>query len=143
MRLRVLLADAAQADAATGKVNTLGMGWTAIPTPVPAFALVVFFDIDWDETNQRHKFRCELVDDDGTPVVVATTLGSQPVVFEAVAEAGRPPGATHGVPIRMPLTIGVGAGLPLAPGRYEWRVTVEGLDLTEAEAFEVVGPVPS
>ncbi|WAC54258.1 DUF6941 family protein [Gordonia sp. SL306] len=139
MKIRLLLADAAQADSSNGKVNALGLGWTTIPTPTPGFSLVMFLDIDWDETNQQHKLKCELLTDDGVAVHVPTPLGDQPVVFEAFAEAGRPPGTTHGTPLRMPLALTVGPGFPLPPGRYEWRVTVEGFDdATAVEGFTVV-----
>jgi hypothetical protein len=62
------------------------------------------------------------------------------MVFEAAAEAGRPPGAIHGTAVRMPLTLNIPPGIPLEPGVYEWRVEVEGFEMaTEVEPFTVIG----
>jgi hypothetical protein len=148
MKISFLLADAAQADAQSGKVNALGLGWRQCQTPTPAFSLVLFLDIDWDETNKQHKLKCQLLTTDGTPVVVTGPHGPQRILFEAAAEAGRPPGAIHGTSVRMPLTLNIPAGIPLEPAIYEWRVEVEGFEMaTAVEAFVVVGqaqpPTPS
>jgi hypothetical protein len=140
MKISVFLADAAHADSQSGKVHALGLGWRQCQTPTPPFALVVFLDIDWDETNKRHKLTCQLLTTDGEPVVVMGTQGAQPISFEAAAEAGRPPGSIHGISVRMPLTLNIPAGIPLEPGIYEWRVEVEGFEqATAVEAFVVLG----
>jgi hypothetical protein len=144
MKISVFLADAAQSDTQSGKVHALGLGWRQCQTPTPAFALVVFLDIDWDETNKRHKLTCRLLDTDGEPVTVPSPGGPQRIQFEAAAEAGRLPGAIHGTPVRMPLTLNIPAGIPLEPGIYEWRVEVEGFEqATAVEAFIAVGPTPT
>ena len=70
MKISLLLADAAQADAQSGKVNALGLGWRQCQTRTPAFALVLFLDIDWDETNKEHRLKCQLLTTDGDPVMV-------------------------------------------------------------------------
>jgi hypothetical protein len=141
VKITLFLADAAQADAQSGKVHALGLGWRQCQTPTPPFALVLFLDIDWDETNEPHKLTCQLLTTDGEPVVVMGTQGAQRISFEASAEAGRPPGAIHGTSVRMPLTLNIPGGIPLEPGIYEWRVEVEGFEqATAVEAFVVVGP---
>lgn len=105
----------------------------------PPHALVVYLDIDWDETNKPHKLTCDLLTADGEPITVEGPLGSQPAHFEAHVEAGRPPGAIHGAPSRTPLAIAINAHTPLAPGRYEWRVAVEGFPAaTAVESFQVL-----
>lgn len=137
MKVQVFLADAAQADP-SGKINALGLGWRSCPTPVPAFALVIILDVDWDETNKRHKLTVELVDHDGRATTATGPFGPQPIRFEAVAEAGRAPGSVRGMSVRLPLSISVGAGLQLEPGLYSWRVSVEGFpDSTATETFHV------
>lgn len=142
MRISLLLADAAQADAQSGKVNALGLGWRQCQTPTPAFALVVFLDIDWDETNKPHRLTCQLLTTDGDAVMVPAPQGPQRILFEASAEAGRPPGAIHGTSVRMPLTLNIPPGIPLEAGVYEWRVEVEGFEMaTAVEPFIVVGQV--
>ena len=140
MKISLFLADAAQADVQSGKVHALGLGWRQCQTPTPPFALVIFVDIDWDETNKQHKLTCRLLTTDGDTVVVMGAQGPQPISFEAAAEAGRPPGAIHGTSVRMPLTLNIPAGIPLEPGIYEWRVEVEGFEqATSVEPFVVIG----
>lgn len=144
MKISLFLADAAQADPQSGKVNALGLGWRQCQTPTPAFALVLFVDIDWDETNEQHKLKCQLLTTDGEPVSIPGPQGPQKIQFEANAEAGRPPGAIHGTSVRMPLTLNIPAGMQLDPGMYEWRVEVEGFErATVVEAFIVIGPPPA
>ncbi len=138
MKITLLLADFAKADQ-HGEITAVGMGWKKRPTPLPPFGLVIFVDVDWDETNQPHKLMCDLLTADGQQVAISGPLGTQPVHFEAQLEAGRPPGAIHGTPTRIPLAINIPAPTPLPPGRYEWRVGVEGFpDQTAVEAFLVV-----
>lgn len=140
IRVSLFLSDAAQADAQSGKVHALGLGWRQCQTPTPPFALVLFLDIDWDETNKQHQLKCQLLTADGDPVVVPGPHGPQRILFEAAAEAGRAPGAIHGTSVRMPLTLNIPAGIPLEPGIYEWRVEVEGYErATAVEAFIVAG----
>jgi hypothetical protein len=140
MKISLLLADAAQADAQSGKVNALGLGWRQCQTPTPAVALVVFLDIDWDETNEQHRLKCQLLTTDGEAVTVPGPQGPQRILFEASAEAGRPPGAIHGTSVRMPMTLNIPPGIPLDPGVYEWRVEVEGFErATAVEPFIVIG----
>jgi hypothetical protein len=103
---------------------------------------VVFLDIDWDETNKQHRLKCQLLTTDGDPVTVPGPHGPQRILFEASAEAGRPPGAIHGTSVRMPLTLNIPPGIPLEPGVYEWRVEVEGFEMaTAVEPFMVIGHV--
>lgn len=141
MKVTLFLADAAQADTQSGKVHALGLGWRQCQTPTPPFALVLFLDIDWDETNEQHKLKCQLLTTDGELVMVPGPQGPQPILFEAAAEAGRLPGSIHGTSVRMPLTLNIPGGIPLEPGIYEWRVEVDGFEkATTVEAFIVVGP---
>jgi hypothetical protein len=137
VRLQVFLADAAQADQ-HGKVSALGLGWRNCPSPVPGFAVVLLLEVDWDETNTRHALICELLTEDGQPVAVPGPVGEQRLRFEAIAEAGRPAGTVHGDPQRVPLVFAFAPGLPLAPGRYQWRASVEGFP--EATEFFTVQP---
>ncbi len=141
MKVTLFLADAAQADSQSGKIHALGLGWRQCQTPTPPFALVLFLDIDWDETNEQHKLKCQLLTTDGELVMVPGPQGPQPILFEAAAEAGRLPGSIHGTSVRMPLTLNIPGGIPLEPGIYEWRVEVDGFEhATTVEAFIVVGP---
>ena len=133
MKITLLLAEFAKADQ-QGEVTAVGMGWNSRPTPLPPFALVIFVEVGWDETNKPHVLTCDLVTEDGEPVELSGPLGDQPVHFEARVEAGRPPGAVHGTAFRAPLAINVGGPVPLPPGRYEWRAAINGFPQATAVA---------
>jgi hypothetical protein len=142
VRLAVYLADSAQADD-KGKVSALGLGWRNCGSPTPGFAVVILLEVDWDETNVRHQLVCELLTDDGQPVTIGTPVGQQLIRMEAIAEAGRPPGTVHGDPARVPIVFAFPPGLPLQPGRYQWRASVTGFDrATEAEFFTILPSGP-
>ena len=124
MKVTMLLADYAQV--AEGKLNLIGGGWTITgPQPSP-FAIAVLFDIPWDRTNEQHRFRLELVDLDGHPVMTETPEGPQPLFIEGEFEVGRPPGLKRGTSIPVPVAFNMGPQ-EIPPGeRYEWRLTVNG-----------------
>lgn len=124
MKVTILLADAAQA--AEGKLFVLGGGWSIIgPDPTP-MALAIKIEVPWDQANQQHQCRLELLDSDGQPVLVDTGEGEQPIFIEAGFEVGRPPGVKPGTPIDLPLAINI-PPFPLeAGGRYEWRLSIDG-----------------
>ena len=119
----MLLADHAQA--AEGKLNIIGAGWTVVgPAPAP-FAIAILFEVPWDRANEEHAFRLELVDSDGIPVLVPTPDGEEPLMIEGQFEVGRPPGVKRGTALPFPLALNMGPQ-PIAPGgRYEWRLTVD------------------
>ena len=123
MKVTMLLADHAQA--ADGKLNIIGAGWTIVgPGPVP-FAIAILFEVPWDRANEEHAFRLELVDSDGDAVLMSTPDGEAPVMIEGQFEVGRPPGVKRGTALPFPLALNLGPH-PLAPGgRYEWRLTVD------------------
>jgi hypothetical protein len=118
-----MLCDHAQA--AEGKLNIIGGGWSLTgPEPTP-FGIAVLFQVPWDQANQRHSFRLELLDADGQPVLVAGPEGEQSVVVEGAFETGRPPGLRPGTPLDFPFAMNSGP-LPLPLGqRFEWRMTVD------------------
>jgi len=122
MKVTMLLADAAQA--AEGKLNVLGGGWSITgPGPVPS-AIAMLIEVPWDRANMRYPWQIELVDGDGDPVLITGPMGDQPVKVDGELEVGRPPGVTPGTPLALPLAINLGP-LPLPPGgRFEWRLTI-------------------
>lgn len=127
MEAHVLLADFAQSDQ-SGKVNALGLGWSVTSTPTPHHAVVAFLKVGWDEANEQHQLILSLLTADGVHAVeVPTPFGPQPLQIEASFEVGWPPGLSRGSSIDHALAINIGQGLPLAPGRYEWRLQVNGL----------------
>ena len=89
-------------------------------------ALAIKIEVPWDQANQQHACRLELLDSDGRPVLVDTGDGEHPIFIEAGFEVGRPPGVKPGTPIDLPLAINI-PPFPLEPGgRYEWRLTIDG-----------------
>lgn len=124
MEAHVLLADFAQADA-SGKVNALGLGWSVASTPIQNHAVVIMLKVGWDETNTPHHLTLNLLTTDGANAVdVPTPFGPQPLQVEMDFEVGRPPGLVRGSTIDHAAAINVG-GLPLQPGRYEWRLQID------------------
>jgi hypothetical protein len=134
----VLLADYAQSDN-SGKVNALGLGWSVTRTPTPHHAVVVSLKVGWDETNIKHRLALKLLTADGLNAVEApTAVGPQPLLVEVEFEVGRPPGLPHGSSIDHTLAINIGPGLPLEPGRYEWRLAIDNTERDEWRAAFLV-----
>ena len=63
VRVTMLLADFAQVS--DGKLTIVGGGWSLTgPDPVP-FGIAILIRVPWDQANQRHVMRLELLDADG------------------------------------------------------------------------------
>ncbi|MBM3677179.1 MAG: hypothetical protein FJW96_04750 [Actinobacteria bacterium] len=125
MKVVLLLADYAQV--AEGKLTVVGGGWSMTgPDPAP-FGIAVLVHVPWDQANRVHTMRLELLDADGRPVTVTTDEGEEPVVFldDTPFEVGRPPGIKPGTPLDFPLALN-SSPLALEPGRYEWRLSIDG-----------------
>jgi len=139
IRATIMLADSAQAVG--GKLYILGGGWNMVNGPV-ASAIAVLFNVSWDLGNTRHTWRLELVDSDNQPVRVPQPEGEpQPIYVAGEFEVGRPEGYPQGAELVSPLAVQLGP-LPLAPGRYVWRLLIDGEEPTDAEraVFTVVPP---
>ncbi len=117
----MLLADAVQAVG--GKLYILGGGWSITgPGPVPS-AIALYLQVPWDQANDKHGIRLELLDSDGNPVI---NQDGQPITIEGEFETGRPAGVKRGAPLDFTLAINV-PPLPLEPdNRYEWRLAIDG-----------------
>ena len=143
MKAILILADAGQA--AEGKINALGAGWSVIGSPTPPMALLVFIDCPWDQTNVKHAFTIDLVDADGHPVNVGQGPLGEPVHLQLGGEfeTGRPPGTPPGTPLRQSMAVNVGPGIPLTPGqKYEFRLTIDGETTDSWLASFTVRPNP-
>ena len=136
----ILLADAAQAI--DNKLYVLGGGWSVTgPEPSPS-ALAIALKVPWDEANQRHELRVELLDSDGHPITLGSEEASQGVVVESHFEVGRPPGLRPGTPIDLAFAINLGP-MPLPPaGRYEWRLSIDGESEAHWHAAFSTRPLP-
>ncbi len=131
IRATIILCDAAQADP-SGKLHMLGAGWSVTGTPTGAAAVAVLLKIPWDLANTKLPLSLQLEDADGQPVI----LGGAPVDMRSEFEVGRPPGLDPGSPIDASFQLTV-QPMPLAPGRYQWRLQV-GID-EFTESFQVRG----
>lgn len=121
MKVTMLLADAAQA--VDGKLYVLGGGWSVTgPSPVPS-AIALYLQVPWDQANDEHQLRLELLDADGGPVL---DDDGEEIVIEGAFETGRPPGVKRGAPLDFTLAVNV-PPLALEPdSRFEWRLEIDG-----------------
>lgn len=122
MKVTFLIADAAQAVG--GKLYIIGGGWSLTgPAPSPS-ALAIKIDVPWSEANRKHSWKAFLEDGDGQPVVLPSPAGDSNVEVGGDFEVGRPPGLLEGTPLDLAIAINIGP-MPLAPGRYRWRLTID------------------
>ncbi len=113
MKVTLLLADFARV--ANGKLDVIGGGWSMMNAQGPfGFFVAALFQIPWDQTNTKHRFKLELLDADGE------------------FEAGRPAGLHPGTPVDAPRVVPFGP-LVLDEGRYEIRLTIN--DETKEDWF--------
>ena len=67
MKVTLMIADFARV--ANGKLDVIGGGWSMMNAQGPfGFFVAALFQIPWDQTNAKHKFRLELLDADGQGV---------------------------------------------------------------------------
>jgi hypothetical protein len=120
VKITLLLADYAKVG--DGKLDVLGAGWSMMrASGAFGFFVAALFQIPWDQTNNKHAFRLELLDADGRPV----STGDDSIRIDGEFEAGRPPGLKPGTPVDAPLVVPFGP-LLLDSGRYEIRLTIDG-----------------
>ena len=120
----MLLAD--YAVVSDGKLTIVGGGWSQTGPDPAAFGIGLLIQVPWDQANTPHTFAVELLDADGNPVSFETDdADEQPVAFGGDFEVGRPPGLKPGTPLDFPVAVN-STPLPLDPGRYEWRLTIDG-----------------
>jgi hypothetical protein len=122
----MLLAD--YAVVSDGKLTIVGGGWSQTGPEPASFGIALLIQVPWDQSNTMHTFTVELLDADGAHVVLETPDDEQqPVAFGGEFEVGRPPGLKPGTPLDFPVAMN-STPLPLEPGRYEWRLTIDDED---------------
>jgi hypothetical protein len=122
VRATILLCDNAQA--VNGKLYIMGGSWNMTgPDPV-TMGVAIQILVPWDESNRRHEFRLQMLTLDGNPAIWQTPAGPQGLDVRGQFETGRPPGIPQGIELPAVLAINF-AGIPLAPGGYEMRVTID------------------
>lgn len=125
MKATLLLAD--HANVAEGKLYINGGGWTVIgPQPVP-FAIAMYIEVPWDQTNTKHKLVLELLDSDGNPVTpLGTDENADPVRFEfPPLEVGRPPGVKPGTPLGVPFALNFGPLALESASCFVWQLSID------------------
>lgn len=122
MKVTLLLCDFAQA--AEGKLNIIGGGWS-VRGPGSPMSVAVRIEVPWTEANRRHTWRLVLRGADGEPVMVETPVGPHPLEIKQTFEVGRPPGLPEGTPLDLNLAINFG-GVPLPfQQRFEFRLEID------------------
>ncbi len=112
-----------------GAVDTIG------PDSPHSIAAIVY--ISEEETRSPHTVRFELVDATGKRVAKAD---AESVVFDELLEFEETPSQPPGTIFQVAQAINV-PPLDLSPGKYTWRVTVDGLGNDDwNSAFEVPDP---
>lgn len=131
MQLVLMTADFAQVDPA-GKVHALGLGWNAVSTPLPPFALIFVLYLEAGEYA-------------GTSVVISGRLlhrngervpiGPEGEELEIGAEITISETDTRSTGV-----LQLGPGLPLDAGKYKWSFVVEGSEANAEFPFVVQDP---
>lgn len=120
LKVSLMLADAAHAVG--GKLYILGGGWSVLFAPAP-FAIALKIEVPWSEATDTHHFLVELIDEDGH--TVKTPDGDELANIGGTFCTGIPAGVKQGTPIDAVLAFPI-PPLALDPGRYEWRLTIDG-----------------
>jgi hypothetical protein len=122
VKVTLLLADAAQADVATGKIHILGAGWTATGSPLPQHAIVALVRVPAEEAEVSHQLRVTLVDPAGRAVGAPPGRGAAPHITGAFKVQK---GATPAIMSDLPLVFQVPGGIALPAGHYAWRLEID------------------
>lgn len=119
-----MLADAAQN--AAGKLYVLGGGWDVIqaaqfPLQLPQVSIVLKLALPWSDADRQQEIRVDLEDEDGGAVLPQPVVGNFTV--------GRPQQAIPGDDLSLLLTLSIAPLVLPGPGRYVFRLSVDGVEL--------------
>jgi hypothetical protein len=117
IKATLMLCDFAQV--AGGKLYIAGGGWSVAQAMQGHIAIL--FRVPWDRANHRIGAVLTLLDQDGGSV----PEGSDGTTITLTLEVGRPPGLPRGTDLDAPLALPL-PPVQLAPGRYEWVLSVDG-----------------
>jgi len=124
LQVTMMLCDYAQV--ADGKLFLNGGGWSLVDSHTPPFAIAMIVMVPWDRANAPLDIELLLVDEDGHPVVQGIEGASNPVRVDGRIEVERPAAQPAGVPIDVPMVIGI-PPLQLTPyGRFAWQLRIDG-----------------
>ena len=125
----MILCEHAVADPGSGKIHMLGAGWSVTTSPITAQAVAIMVSVPWDRANQKIHLTLALLDPDGRAIHLGPPGSGTDIRQEFQVEVGRPVGIPHGSPLDASLALNV-PPLPLAAGRYEWRLEFDGQSLS-------------
>jgi hypothetical protein len=118
----MLLADHAQV--ANGKLFISGGGWSVVDAPTPPFHIALLLLVPWDRAGVPLDLMLTLIDEDGR-VVRQGGSGSEVRVQGQIA-VERPPAHLVGVPLDVPMVIGIPSLDIAGATRYTWMLDVDG-----------------
>lgn len=122
MAVTMLLAD--HAVVAEGKLYVNGGGWSVVDASVPAYSIALLVLVPWDRAGRPMVLNLRLIDEDGRSLTDAAT--GRPAQISATLGVERPPMQPAGVPLDVPLVVGIPA-MTLAPRtRYTWLLDIDG-----------------
>lgn len=132
MKVSVLLADKGKANPQQGTVDLLNVGWsiaTLVTGPTGLMtgpqAVAVFYEVELARCNKPLDLLIELVNADGSIVELPGPAGPQLMQIRQSVTIRIPPAPT-GTPGTGNALIEMYPGIPLAEGRYNWNVTLDG-----------------
>lgn len=133
MKAILLLCD--HAAVADGKLYINGGGISVIRANAVSMSVALLVFVPWTDANRPIRLDLTLQNQDGQPVVV----DDRPLRTDGQFEVGRPAGVSPGTDIEWPFVFNI-AGLRLTPGRYEWRLSLDGQSREEWQAAFTVLP---
>ncbi|MGP3928892.1 DUF6941 family protein [Nonomuraea sp. KM88] len=139
----LVLSDAASTDAATGKINVLGAGWSVTGPTVPMAAVVGFLRAPWEEVRQKIRFVVRLQDEEGQPVRPFTD-GDGALSFsgEFAPDIDQAEPMARRVPLNVSFAIPI-PPLPLTAGHvYEWILAANDVEVASV-SFVVRAEAPT
>lgn len=136
MKAIVLLCD--HAAVADGKLYVNGGGISIVGSNVVSMSVALLVFVPWTDANRPISLELTLQNQDGQPVLV----DGRPMETHGQLEVGRPAGVSPGTAIEWPFVFNI-AGLRLAPGRFEWRLRLDGQAREDWRAAFTVLPSPS
>lgn len=135
-----MLCDAAQHDAASGKINILGGDWSVKDAGPTQTSVAMFIRLSWEEAAEGRSFTLRLVDDLGEPVRIGQPGEEGPIEYSGTIQLDESAAdidtITKLVDVHNSFAVTV-PQLPLAHSRrYIWEVRTNG-DLLSSVAFAV------
>lgn len=134
--MRMLLADYVAVDEASSKLSVVGGGLSVLGIlnsgNTAPFGAYVSVTVPPAHYHARCQLRLALEDSSARPVLVPTLPPGAPEPLRLDRDLEFPaPKLPHGtpadfLPTRIQLAVGFPIGLPLTPGGYRWRISIDG-----------------